>query len=190
MCSCTNTTEIIFSKKGTNIGTIFWNSQTSQVLVIGSVDKPYNGSPKIQIKADNKIIIDSSKLSAEKISKLVSSKDTQRADNWDGFAHHPEIRFFRSSNTWGKDSFCIDLLSPQSRDSTQTYDMKRRQGINIIIQNGKIRAIRIADHRPTPKEDMIQIKVDNSPWINSRLSRDSCIDLFGNPTEENRFLIQ
>lgn len=188
LCGCSK--ELTFSLKDTEASTIIMNSGTSQVIEVGSVDKPYTGDPVLKIKVDGKIIIDSSLCSPDVISDYIDQNDNHNVSHSSGFGRHPEPRSFRSEKTWGEGALNIDFLKPADRKTNLPYDEARRQNVSVILQDEKINAIRIVDHRHEPTESMIQIKIGDSPWTDSRMSREECIKLFGTPIKESSYLIE
>ncbi len=188
LCGCANTSELTLSRSDTKIVAIFWNSETAQVIQIGSVDNPYRGDPKIIIKADDEIIFDSHLCSPDAVSNYIAGNDHYNIGS--GIWEHPDARSLRSDKTWGKGAQCVDILKPASRKTNLTYDEARRQGVKVVAQDSKIRAIRIADFRCDPKEHMIKIKVDDSSWMNSRLTREQCIELFRGSVNEMRYFTE
>jgi hypothetical protein len=183
LCGCTNTTELLFSQSNTKAAAIFWNSDTAQVIQIGSADYPYTEVPELKIRVDGKIIFDSLSSIPE---ELIAQHESNNAEQSRGIGGHPSSRTLKSEKTWGAGALTVDLLAPSKRDTNLSYDEARSQDVCIIVQNSKIRAIRIVDFRYDPKNSMIELKFGDSPWINSRLTRKECIELFGNPADEKR----
>ena len=179
LCGCVNTTEMTFSPADTKVAAMFWNSDTAQVIEIGSVDNPYEGTPALQIKVDEEIVFDSLACSPDVVADYLAENDSRDASHASEFGSHPSPRSLRSDNIWGEGARQIDFLNPSERVTDLAYDEARRQGIRLIAQNGKIKAIRIVDFRYEPKDHMIQIKIADSPWMDSRMDEQACTNLFG-----------
>jgi hypothetical protein len=185
-----NTTELTFSQSETRIAAIFWGSDTAQVIQIGSVDDPYAGSPAVAVRVDGKVILDSTRLSPEVVSDLVAQHQSRGVAHAKGFGQHPSSRSLRSDRIWGEKALSVDLLDPSKRGPLMPYDEARRQDISVIVKSGAVRAIRIVDFRSDPTKNPIEIRIGNSSWVNSRLSQGDCIDLFGEPTKEQKYLTE
>ena len=187
LCGCTNTTELLFSKSDTKIAAIFWNSDTAQVIQVGSADYPLSNAPSLKIRVDGKIIFDSLSLNSK---ELIAQNESNNAEQSRGIGGHPSSRTLRSEKTWGAGALFIDLLVPSERDTELPYDEARRQDVCVVVQNNKIRAIRVVDFRYNPSDCMIEIKFGYSSWVKTRLTRKECIELFGKPLVEKHYFTE
>jgi hypothetical protein len=185
-----NTTELAFSQSDTKIATLFWNSDTAQVIEIGSTDHPYKGAPSIAIRVDGNVVFDSTTITPKSIASLTSGGKPRDVSNKSGFGHHPSPRGTRSDHRWKEGTLCIDLLAPIKRNATMPYDDSRRQGVSIIAKDDTVCAIRIVDLRFDPSNNAIQIKIGDAPWVNSRLSEEECATLFGTPEKKQNYFTE
>ncbi|NQZ57712.1 MAG: hypothetical protein HRT88_09650 [Lentisphaeraceae bacterium] len=177
--ACSNVTELVFSKKN-NISALFFKGGNGDatILVIGSVDEPYDGNPVVKLRVSEKIIFDSSDKTPEKMAEYLSKYPKLSFSHASGSRGHPSPRSLRSKKRWGSGAYTVDI-----------YDSDR-QWLRIIQQANEIRSIRIDDWSHKPDKNIIEIKVGNSPWCSFRLSRDECITLFGQPNAESRYFVE
>ena len=190
LCGCANTTELTFSQSSTKVAAILWNSDTAQVIQIGSVDNPYEGSPAVAVRVGGKVLFDSARLSPEAVSDLVAQNQSRDVSHTRDVGGYPSAKSLRSDHPWGEGAVIVDLLDPAKRDPTMPYDEARRQDVCVIVKDGTVRAIRVVDFRFSPTEHMIQFRIGNAPWIDSRMSREVCRQTFGEPTQEKKYFTE
>ena len=190
LCGCIIVaTELTFLPSDTKVATILY-ANTTHVIEIGSPDNPYSGTPAIKIKADNRIIFDSSTCTSNTVADYILQNESRDASKKTGFLSYPDCKSMRSEKLWGAEARFLDLLAPAKRNTELPYDEARRQGIDVVAQNNTVKAIRIVDFRRDPKGHMIQIKFGDSEWMDSQLNKKECIQLFGKPVQERNYLPQ
>jgi hypothetical protein len=185
-----NTREMTFSQSNTKVATIFWNSDAAQVIQIGSVDEPYAGSPAVAVRVGGKVLFDSAHLSPEAVANLVAQNPSRNVAHSGSIGGHPSSRSLRSDHTWGEGALSVDLLDPAKRGSAMPYEEARRQDVCVIVKDGAVRAIRVTDFRSDPTKNVVQVRIGNSSWVDSRLSRQACTRIFGEPAEDHKYFTE